>query len=381
LLLRRVLCCAVLCVSGADVSLELPTIVVCGQQSAGKSSVVEVRVMAAAGDAAARIATTGPSHEHHALLLLLLPADVARQNICGIPLPRAADTCTRCPTEVRLSQAPPTNGALWEATVKLRREGGLAAASRALHHQHSSTKASGSSSVPHSPSGRYPAIPGGYASGQQQQQQASVVQAPVLSHDAPAAAAEKGEPFSLEAVFRAGIHRPEDLPAAMSAAQACLLTGQASRPAGEPGKRAVQHSSSLGHGAGGSPAAGDAGALWGSIESMPLMAGAPGGHSSHHAAAPGHKFSRDVVVVEVAGAPIDLTLIDLPGELGCRLAWLPPKQLSGVGQLWRAPNTGCAGLTHTHTHTCCCCACSSNTNRHHPKRGAPRGRALQAPGR
>jgi len=37
--------CALLCAAvGADVSLELPTIVVCGQQSAGKSSVVEVRV-------------------------------------------------------------------------------------------------------------------------------------------------------------------------------------------------------------------------------------------------------------------------------------------------------------------------------------------------
>jgi hypothetical protein len=54
LLLVRVDLCA-----GADVSLELPTIVVCGQQSAGKSSVVEVRTGLA-------LSVSGSRHEHRA---------------------------------------------------------------------------------------------------------------------------------------------------------------------------------------------------------------------------------------------------------------------------------------------------------------------------
>ncbi|KAJ1541064.1 hypothetical protein HK405_010919, partial [Cladochytrium tenue] len=49
--------------------LQLPTVVVCGNQSAGKSSVVEA--------------------------------------LCGVPLPRADGACTRCVTEVRMVSAPP----------------------------------------------------------------------------------------------------------------------------------------------------------------------------------------------------------------------------------------------------------------------------------
>ncbi|WIA22587.1 hypothetical protein OEZ86_009572 [Tetradesmus obliquus] len=59
--------------------------VVCGNQSAGKSSLLE--------------------------------------RLCGVRLPRAAGTCTKCPTEVRLSTAPPTvPGASWYCQIKLRRE-------------------------------------------------------------------------------------------------------------------------------------------------------------------------------------------------------------------------------------------------------------------
>jgi hypothetical protein len=116
---------------------------------------------------------------------------------------------------------------------------------------------------------------------------------------------------SFESVFRAGIHRPEDLAAAVTAAQACLLGPAVAA------KRAVQHSSSLGHGGGGSPAVGGP-------DSMSLMAaaaaaaaaaagGAAPGVAAGGACVGGLKFSRDVVVVEVAGAPVDLTLIDLPG--------------------------------------------------------------------
>ncbi|KAJ8322555.1 hypothetical protein O5D80_008660 [Batrachochytrium dendrobatidis] len=52
--------------AGAHIELSLPTLVVCGNQSVGKSSLVEA--------------------------------------ICGITLPKAAGTCTRCVTEVRLSE-------------------------------------------------------------------------------------------------------------------------------------------------------------------------------------------------------------------------------------------------------------------------------------
>jgi hypothetical protein len=48
--------------AGAQASFTLPSLVVCGNQSAGKSSLLE--------------------------------------RLCGVKLPRAAGTCTKCPTEV-----------------------------------------------------------------------------------------------------------------------------------------------------------------------------------------------------------------------------------------------------------------------------------------
>ena len=67
---------------GAHFDLKLPTIVTCGSQSTGKSSILE--------------------------------------SISGIPLPRNKGTCTRCPTELRLSRA--LDGESWCAKVKLRYE-------------------------------------------------------------------------------------------------------------------------------------------------------------------------------------------------------------------------------------------------------------------
>ncbi|KAG5642512.1 hypothetical protein DXG03_002613 [Asterophora parasitica] len=64
--------------TGVQVDIDLPQIAVIGSQSAGKSSLIE--------------------------------------SISGITLPRAAGTCTRCPTECRLSRSP---GA-WKCTVSLR---------------------------------------------------------------------------------------------------------------------------------------------------------------------------------------------------------------------------------------------------------------------
>lgn len=254
--------------------------------------------------------------------LTLLPM----QNICGIPLPRAADTCTRCPTEVRLSQQPPSNGLLWEATVKLRREHSLGA--RALFHQTSSNSNSGNNaSSMYSPmsAGRQPSHTGGVSSNsgskaggslyptvpgspnpsaplQQQPSQHQVM-------DQPQELA-MGDGHTLETVFKAGIARPEDLPAAVSAAQACLLAG--SRPAGDYSKRSALHTTSFGQGAHASPA----------DVNVALRTAEAGQHA-------GLKFSRDVVIVEVSGAPVDLTLIDLPGECYSRCrTWL------GVVMCW-----------------------------------------------
>ncbi|KAG1679625.1 hypothetical protein FOA52_006142 [Chlamydomonas sp. UWO 241] len=72
---------------GVCSEIQLPTLVIAGNQSSGKSSVVEA--------------------------------------LAGIPLPRSIGTCTRCPTEVRMRQAPPVPGTSstgWLCHVKLKRE-------------------------------------------------------------------------------------------------------------------------------------------------------------------------------------------------------------------------------------------------------------------
>ncbi|KAJ3292517.1 hypothetical protein HK104_005215 [Borealophlyctis nickersoniae] len=70
--------------AGAYMDLDLPTVVVCGNQSVGKSSVLEA--------------------------------------LCGIVLPRAEGTCTRCVTEVRLSSGDGEGRVPWSCTIKLRFE-------------------------------------------------------------------------------------------------------------------------------------------------------------------------------------------------------------------------------------------------------------------
>ncbi|KAJ3119581.1 hypothetical protein HK098_005317 [Nowakowskiella sp. JEL0407] len=73
--------------SGAHIDLDLPTVVVCGNQSAGKSSLLE--------------------------------------GLCGITLPRGDGTCTRCVTEVRLSDSAsqrPNQSKEWSCSIKLRFE-------------------------------------------------------------------------------------------------------------------------------------------------------------------------------------------------------------------------------------------------------------------
>ncbi|KAJ3034290.1 hypothetical protein HK097_004558 [Rhizophlyctis rosea] len=70
--------------AGAHMDLDLPTVVVCGNQSVGKSSVLEA--------------------------------------ICGVELPRAEGTCTRSVTEVRLSTAGEGDQQPWSCTLKLRYE-------------------------------------------------------------------------------------------------------------------------------------------------------------------------------------------------------------------------------------------------------------------
>jgi len=65
--------------TGVQLDIDLPQIAVIGSQSAGKSSLIE--------------------------------------SISGITLPRASGTCTRCPTECRLSRS----DSPWKCTVSLRR--------------------------------------------------------------------------------------------------------------------------------------------------------------------------------------------------------------------------------------------------------------------
>ena len=66
---------------GAHFDLKIPGIIVCGNQSAGKSSVIEA--------------------------------------ITKVPLPRADGTCTRCPIEVRMSEKA---GSQWQCHVSIRKE-------------------------------------------------------------------------------------------------------------------------------------------------------------------------------------------------------------------------------------------------------------------
>ncbi|CAO1614997.1 unnamed protein product [Sympodiomycopsis kandeliae] len=65
---------------GVPLDLDVPTIAIIGNQSSGKSSVIEA--------------------------------------ICGAPLPRASGTCTRCPTEIRLI----TSSDDWKCKIALRAE-------------------------------------------------------------------------------------------------------------------------------------------------------------------------------------------------------------------------------------------------------------------
>ena len=67
---------------GAQIEVDLPTIALCGQQSCGKSSLTEA--------------------------------------ISGVAMPRAAGTCTRCPTELRLIQT--SQDSKWECKIGIRIE-------------------------------------------------------------------------------------------------------------------------------------------------------------------------------------------------------------------------------------------------------------------
>ncbi|GFH14303.1 uncharacterized protein HaLaN_10332, partial [Haematococcus lacustris] len=64
---------------GAAHEISYPTIVVCGDQSAGKSSII--------------------------------------QRISGIDLPRSSGTCTRCPMEVRMTLS--EGGVPWSCKIKI----------------------------------------------------------------------------------------------------------------------------------------------------------------------------------------------------------------------------------------------------------------------
>jgi hypothetical protein len=168
------------------------------------------------------------------------------QALCGIPLPRKCDTCTRCPTEVRLiSRTHPDTPTAWSVTIKLRTHGPLP----------------GTSPSP-----------------------------------------DRGRPSSStgvhETVFASGIPTPASVEAAVAAAQAALLGG-------DPSARPNTSNSNSGR------------ALTPSGIYPPMPKEPPQASFTAAAAAaaspPLLKFTRDVVVVEVWGAPVDLCLVDLPG--------------------------------------------------------------------
>lgn len=114
--------------------------------------------------------------------------------------------------------------------------------------------------------------------------------------------------LSLETLFRAGITSPADLPGAVAAAQTALLSQSRYSNHGSSNEgRRLSSQQSLGRGAN---AAGNAAA----DSAAGLQGGSPVGAAAAAAVSSSPlKFSRDVVVVEVRGAPVDLTLIDLPG--------------------------------------------------------------------
>jgi hypothetical protein len=244
-------------------------------------------------------------------------AQSGTQAICGVPLPRSQETCTRCPTELRLCMAPPPGGMPWEAAVKLRRETNVVAGGRdktvlqpasgawqlaqyqqqqqqqqMLHVQKPIQPQGGNAFSPMStgmvgPHGSQPSTPRSNS-----RQPSTLI--PSSSGDVCAA--------GCESIFRAGITNPAELPVAVAAAQAALLQHTAAHRSG------LRTSTDAASG------------------TAPL------------------KFSRDVVVVEVRGAPADLTLIDLPGIIHAverpevRSAQMQPAESAGSQAIHRWPS-------------------------------------------
>ncbi|KAF8059174.1 mx [Scenedesmus sp. PABB004] len=189
--------------NGAHFTLDLPTLVVCGNQSAGKSSVLE--------------------------------------RLAGVKLPRAAGTCTRCPTEVRLS-----TGGEWHCDIKLRREVG----------KDNVTPLADASEVP------FAAVPAA---------------------------------------------RKRLLHLYVSAAQRALLN-----PKDEPG-RFKQQAAAAAKAANGGAAADGGATADGEAGSGGGAAGSGGGAADSGSTKDELAFTPNVVVLTIAGAEADLTLIDLPG--------------------------------------------------------------------
>lgn len=194
-----------------------------------------------------------------------------------------------------MSQQPPANGTGWEAVVKLRRENGQGVSlsqlgtnwqlqqNLAQQQQLPGTQYSPVSSNINSPAAS---------------KAPSASPSSVQSGMADPAAAEMS---TAEVVFRSNISSPADLPAAVSAAQTALLTQSRSSGGGSPDRR-LSGLNSVGRVAAGVMAASEV-----STDAVTPL-----------------KFTKDVVVVEVRGAPVDLTLFDLPGD---QLLMQPPQSV------------------------------------------------------